>query len=109
MFAGISQVKKFNLYSGGERPYMERSHPYHRQTMSDPGARAAFSLRSIHTNAAVLALNDTYGDKYSMTTSDIYKLLIVISTHMYLTYFARKVQNSLVIMIYHNKKTNIPI
>lgn len=61
------QVKKFNLYSGGEHPYMKRSHPHHRQTMSDPGARAAFSLRSIHTNAAVLGLDDLYYcDKYAM-------------------------------------------
>lgn len=80
MFAGILQVKKFNLYSGGERPYIERSHPHHRRTVSDPGARAAFSLRSIHTNAAVLGLDDLYYcDKYSMTTADIYNLLIVIS------------------------------
>lgn len=95
MFASILQLKKFNLYSGEEHPYMEWSHPHHRQTMSDPGARAAFSLRSIHTNAAVLGLDDLYYcDKYSMTTSDIYKLLIV-SKVMSLLNSSRAVQSLL--------------
>lgn len=88
MFADISQLKKNNLYSGKEHPYMEWSNPHHRQTMSDPGARAAFSLRSIHTNAAVLGLDDLYYfDKSFMTTSDIYNLLIVISKLPYLLNF----------------------
>lgn len=91
MFECILQVKKFNLYSGGERPYTERLHPHHRQTMSDPGARAAFLLRSIHTNAAVLGLDDLYNcDKYSISTSDIYNLLIVISKLAYLFYLLFK-------------------
>lgn len=68
--------------------------------MSDPGARAAFSLRSIHTNAAVLELDNLYYfDKYFVTISDIYNLLIVISRLTYFSFvlinFLKSVENVL--------------